>query len=96
MAFDLPSGWRGGIEAAQNGNQYQRDGSKAPDWWFWAASIMTRFTWGSLTLNGENLFDYRQSREEAIVSGPITSPDFEDLWAPIDGRVINFSLKYDW
>ena len=43
-------------------------------------------------LNGENLFDYRQSRIEPIFTGSITNPSFKELWAPIDGRVINLAM----
>jgi iron complex outermembrane receptor protein/outer membrane receptor for ferrienterochelin and colicins len=47
----------------------------------------------TLVVNGENLFDYRQTRYEQIYTGTITNPVFKPLWAPIDGRVINLSLR---
>jgi iron complex outermembrane receptor protein/outer membrane receptor for ferrienterochelin and colicins len=47
----------------------------------------------TLVLNGENLLNYRQSDHEPLFTGPITNPVFKPLWAPIDGRVVNFSLR---
>ena len=43
-------------------------------------------------LNGENLFDYRQSNVESLFTGSISSPEFKSLWAPIHGRVINLAM----
>jgi iron complex outermembrane receptor protein/outer membrane receptor for ferrienterochelin and colicins len=48
----------------------------------------------SVVLNGENILDYRQSKEEVLYTGTITNPVFNPLWAPIDGRVINLSVKW--
>ncbi|MNT00305.1 hypothetical protein D3C72_1347330 [compost metagenome] len=47
----------------------------------------------SLVLNAENLLDYRQDNYESLYTGTITSPVFKPLWAPIDGRVINLSIR---
>jgi quercetin dioxygenase-like cupin family protein len=63
---------------------------------FIAAMVEKRFgkKW-SVVLNGENLLDYRQSRVEPLYTGSITNPTFVPLWAPIDGRVINLSVKFN-
>lgn len=50
----------------------------------------------SVVLNAENILDYRQSKVEAINTGSVPYPNFQALWAPIDGRVINVSVKYKW
>jgi iron complex outermembrane receptor protein/outer membrane receptor for ferrienterochelin and colicins len=47
-----------------------------------------------LVLNGENLLDYRQSKKEALYTGSMQSPIFKPLWAPIDGRILNLSLRW--
>jgi outer membrane receptor for ferrienterochelin and colicins len=47
----------------------------------------------SFVLNCENLLDYRQTRKESIVIPPYSNPAFKQLWAPIDGRVANFSVR---
>jgi iron complex outermembrane receptor protein/outer membrane receptor for ferrienterochelin and colicins len=50
----------------------------------------------SFVLNAENLLDFRQNTYERIYDGPIDEPVFHSLWAPIDGRVINLSVKWSW
>jgi iron complex outermembrane receptor protein/outer membrane receptor for ferrienterochelin and colicins len=72
------------------------DASRTPAYLFIAAMVEKRFgkKW-SVVLNGENLLDYRQSRVEPLYTGSITNPTFVPLWAPIDGRVINLSVKFN-
>lgn len=87
-------GWRIGLEGSYSGSQYRMDMSRTPGYYFAAAMIGKSF--GKhiyVVLNGENLFDYRQSKEEPLFTGSISDPQFNPLWAPIDGRVINCSIK---
>jgi len=37
----------------------------------------------SLFLNCENFGDTRQTRDGPIYTGPITNPDFNDIYAPL-------------
>jgi outer membrane receptor for ferric coprogen and ferric-rhodotorulic acid len=50
----------------------------------------------SLVLNCENIFDYRQTRKESIVYGSVSNPSFKQIWAPVDGRVINLSARINF
>ncbi|MEY4876511.1 MAG: hypothetical protein RL708_1660 [Bacteroidota bacterium] len=93
LAYEIEGKWRTGIEASYNANQYLPNLSKAKNYWFFAAMIERKFKFGSLVLNAENLLDYRQSRKESLYVGTIQNPQFKPLWAPIDGRIINLSLK---
>ena len=86
--------WRIGLEGSFIDSEY-RDGD-ANTQPYVLASVMIERKLGkkfSIVLNGENLFDYRQTRFEQIYTGPITNPTFKPLWAPIDGRVINLSVR---
>jgi hypothetical protein len=58
-------------------------------------AAMLRFDAGhfAFVLNCENLLDYRQSKKETIVLPPYNNPRFRQLWAPIDGRIVNFSIR---
>ena len=47
----------------------------------------------NLFLNFENFTDTRQSRYGSIYSGPISDPQFTDIYAPLDGFVINGGVK---
>jgi len=88
-------GFRIGLEASYNGFQYREDFSKTPAYWFIAALVQKNFAKHfSAVLNCENLLDYRQSRTENLYTGSKSNPQFQTLWAPIDGRVINLAIKY--
>ena len=88
-------GIRFGLEGSYTGSQYRYDGTETPGYMFMAAMIQKSFGKHiSAVLNVENLLDYRQSKEEALYTGSITHPVFNPLWAPIDGRVFNLSLKW--
>lgn len=97
-AFTLVRGFqepgiRFGLEGSYNGSQRRLDNSHTPHYFFAAAMIEKRFGKKiSLVLNGENLLDYRQSKVEPLYTGTASNPQFEPLWAPIDGRVINLSI----
>ncbi len=95
IVWEPTDAWRIGLEGSYNGRQYRDNDSKTPDYFFLAASVMRAFGkhW-QVVLNGENLLDYRQSRVEPINIGSRTNPYFRPLWAPIDGRVVNLSLKW--
>ena len=92
-----PDKWRFGLEGSFTGSQYRYDYTKTPGYLFLAA-VISRTIGDRITvvLNCENLADYRQSKEESLYTGTITSPVFKPLWAPIDGRVANISLKWNF
>jgi iron complex outermembrane receptor protein/outer membrane receptor for ferrienterochelin and colicins len=95
VVYEVQDKWMMGIESSYNGSQFRNDGSKTRDYWFAAAMLERKLgTHWSLVLNCENLFDARQSRYEALFTGPISDPQFKPLWAPIDGRVANLCVRY--
>lgn len=93
LAWSVPEKWRFGVETAYTGNQYVGDNRQVPSYWFWAAMIARQFHWGILALNCENIGDARQSRKESLVTGGFLNPSFTPIWGPVEGRVVNLSLK---
>ncbi len=85
-----------GLEASYIGQQHLSDGSTTPGYPLFAALL--RYHVGPLTfaLNAENLLDYRQTRREQVVLAPFDNPTFRELWAPVEGRVVNLSLTWRW
>lgn len=83
-------------EASYTGRQYLDNGSKTPGYLIAAGMVRYDINNISLVLNCENLFDYRQTRKESIVLAPLTNPSFKQIWAPVDGRVANFSVRLNW
>ncbi len=92
FVIEATEDWRLGFETSYNGFQYREDGSKTSDYFFLAASVQFKTGHFTFVLNGENLLDYRQTKTEDIVRGSPANPQFKKLWAPVDGRVINFSV----
>lgn len=86
-----------GIEASYTGQQYLSDGTTTPGYPIVAALLRYRTGPWTLVLNAENVFDYRQTRRERVVlpvGGSYGSPVFRELWAPVEGRVVNLSLNW--
>jgi outer membrane receptor for ferrienterochelin and colicins len=93
IAYTFSDRFRACIEAAYTGKQYLETGKQSEPFLFAACMVRYDIKNISIVLNCENLFDYRQTRKENIISGSLQSPVFKQLWAPIDGRVINLSIK---
>ncbi|MBC7722312.1 MAG: TonB-dependent receptor [Pedobacter sp.] len=94
---EIENVWRFGLEGSYTGPQYRDGDSKTPSYMFIAALVERKFGKSfSVVLNCENLLDYRQSKHETLYTGSITNPIFKPLWAPIDGRVLNLSVKWNW
>jgi iron complex outermembrane receptor protein/outer membrane receptor for ferrienterochelin and colicins len=105
FAYPAEGKWRTGVEASFMANQYVTDrdimyspeivyvSHRVPNFWFWAAMVEKQLTFGSIILNVENLFDARQSKFEELVSGSPLVPDFKPVWASVEGRVINLSVR---
>jgi iron complex outermembrane receptor protein/outer membrane receptor for ferrienterochelin and colicins len=95
LVKELGEKWRFGLEGSYNGSQYRYDGTATPGYLFLAAMIQRNIgDHFMVVLNGENLLDYRMSREETIYTGSISNPMFKPLWAPVDGRIINLSVRW--
>ncbi len=86
--------WRGGIESSFIAGQLNQDYMPVKDYLLFAAMLQCNIGKTSFVLNGENLLDFRQNKGSKIYDGTIANPVFHKLWAPIDGRVINLSVKW--
>jgi len=47
----------------------------------------------SVFLNFENFLDTRQTAFDTIYTGSLTNPESRDIYAPVDGFVINGGVK---
>jgi outer membrane receptor for ferrienterochelin and colicins len=94
LVYEPNEDWRLGLEASYTGAQHREDGSHTKGFAFVAAMIGYHYKQINIVANVENLLDARQTRYESIVLPPLSHPTFKTLWAPIDGRVANLSLKW--
>lgn len=63
---------------------------------YWILGLMSEKKLGekfSIFLNFENFLDTRQTRFGAIYTGNLSDPEFLDIYAPVDGFVINGGFK---
>jgi len=93
LMYEIHEELRIGVEAYYFSPQKLTDGRTGRQYWIFG--LMTEKIWEgfSLFLNFENILDTRQTKFETIYSGSITNPRFNDIYAPLDGFVINGGLK---
>jgi outer membrane receptor for ferrienterochelin and colicins len=94
LFYEPSDDWRFGIESSFIANQLDQNYKSTKNYVLAAAMIQYNAKHFTFVLNGENLLDFRQSKYGKIYSGTIANPQFDKLWAPIDGAVVNFSMKY--
>jgi outer membrane receptor for ferrienterochelin and colicins len=96
ISNEFSSRLRACLEASYTGKQYLDNGTKTPGYFISAGMIRYDIKNISLVLNCENFFDYRQTRKEHIVYGASDNPSFKQIWAPVDGRVVNVSARINF
>ena len=85
---------RVGLEAYYYGQQTLKSGKLSSDYWIFGLMTEKIFTDEfSLFLNFENFGDTRQTRDGPIYTGLVSKPEFVDIYAPLDGFVINGGVK---
>ncbi|MCX6350737.1 MAG: TonB-dependent receptor [Bacteroidetes bacterium] len=92
--YEIENKWRFGIESSLIAGQLDQNYQPVKNYFLFAAMIQYNIRNLTFVLNGENLLDFRQSNYGRIYDGSIANPAFHKLWAPIDGRVINLSVKW--
>jgi outer membrane receptor for ferrienterochelin and colicins len=93
LMYEVEDKWKLGAEAYYYSKQTLTDGSQGKSYWifgFMAEKLWERF---SVYINFENFTDTRQTRFENIYTGSISNPVFRDIYAPLDGFVVNGGLK---
>ena len=93
LMYEVEDKWKIGAEAYYFSKQKLNDGTNGKS--YWTAGLMAEKLWErfSIFVNFENLTDTRQTKFDSIYTGSITSPVFRDIYAPVDGFVINGGLK---
>ena len=93
LMYEVEEKWKIGLEAYYTSRQKLSDGLTGKP--FWVTGFMIEKFWQkfSLFLNFENFTDTRQTRFDTIFTGSIDNPVFRDIYAPVDGFVINGGIK---
>lgn len=93
LMYEVEDKWKIGLEAYYFSPQKLGDGMKGKQYvvcGFMIEKIWERF---SLYANFENFTDRRQTRFDTIYTGSISNPVFRDIYAPLDGFVMNGGIK---
>lgn len=93
LVYEVEGKWKFGSELYYFSKQKLTDGSEARD--YWLSGIVAERLWKqfSLFINFENFGDVRQTKFESIYTGTLTDPVFKDIYAPLDGFVVNGGIK---
>jgi iron complex outermembrane receptor protein len=93
LMYEIEGYLKIGLEAYYYSSQKLNDGTRGKPYWlcgFMAEKIWEEF---SLFINLENMLDVRQTKFDTIYTGTITNPFFRDIYAPVDGFVLNGGVK---
>nr|WKN34567.1 TonB-dependent receptor [Tunicatimonas sp. TK19036] len=93
LVYEVHEKWRVGLEGYYYSQQQLSDGTAGQPYWICGLMMEKVFSKFSLFLNFENFLDTRQTRFDIIYTGPRTNPDFRDIYAPVDGFVVNGGIK---
>jgi len=94
LMYEVEDKWKIGLEAYTFSKQLLNDGTVGKNYvitGFMIEKLWERF---SIYLNFENFLDARQSRFDTIYTGPLSNPQFRDIYAPLDGFVMNGGIKF--
>ncbi len=93
LMYEVENKWKLGLEAYYFSKQQLSDGTTGKSYWitgFMAERLWKKF---SLYINFENFLDTRQTRFGTIYTGPLNNPQFRDIYAPLEGFVVNGGIK---
>ena len=93
LLYEADEKWKAGLEAYYFSPQQLSDGKTGKAYWITGLMIERLWEKISLYINFENFLDARQTRFDTIYTGSISNPQFRDIYAPLDGFVMNGGVK---
>ena len=96
LIYEKHDDFRIGLEAYYTGKQKLSTGETTTDYWINGLMMEKKFGRISLFLNFENFLDTRQSKYGPMYSGSPSDPQFVEIYAPTDGRIINGGVKLNF
>lgn len=93
LMYEIEDELKIGLEAYYFSPQKLNDGTTGKQYWIFGLMIEKLWEHFSIFVNFENYLDTRQTKFDTIYTGTITNPTFRDIYAPVDGFVINGGIK---
>ncbi|MBF4491550.1 TonB-dependent receptor plug domain-containing protein [Flavobacterium sp. MR2016-29] len=93
LMYEVEDKWKAGLEAYYYSPQKLNDGTTGREYWIFGFMVEKLWENFSVYANFENFTDTRQTKFGSIYTGPISNPVFKDIYAPLDGFVVNAGIK---
>lgn len=93
LTYEIENSFRFGFEAFYTGEQILNDGTTGKAYTTFGVLIQKMWKQFSVFVNVENLTGVRQTKWGSIFNGTITSPLFKDIYAPLEGAIVNAGIK---
>lgn len=93
IVYEIEDKLKVGLEAYYYSPQKLNDGTMGKSYWLTGLMIEKLWEHFSIFANFENLTDTRQTKFDTIYTGTITNPVFRDIYAPLDGFILNCGFK---
>lgn len=93
LTYEIENQFRFGLESFYTGEQILSDGKKGRAFITFGLLVQKMWKHWDLFMNVENLTDQRQTRWDTVFTGNNTNPAFRDVYAPLDGVVVNTGMK---
>ncbi len=93
LVYEMENKWKIGSELYYFSSQQLSDGSTGRA--YWLSGLVAERLWKkfSLYINFENFGDVRQTKFESIYTNTVANPVFKDIYAPLEGFVVNGGIK---
>jgi iron complex outermembrane receptor protein len=93
LFYEIEDQLKLGLEAYYYAPQKLNDGTTGKAYWLTGFMVEKIWKHFSVFMNFENFTDTRQTKFDTIYTGTITNPVFRDIYAPVDGFVVNGGVK---
>jgi outer membrane receptor for ferrienterochelin and colicins len=93
ITYEIENSFRFGVESFYTGEQALSDGTKGTAFIIFGLLVQKMWKHFDLFINAENLTDRRQSKWGPVFTGSISSPVFKEIYAPLDGVIVNSGIK---
>lgn len=93
LMYEAHDNFRLGVEGLYVSSQRLSDGATGKGYVMYGLLFEKMWEHLNFFINAENFTYRRQTRWDTIYTGSITNPTFRDIYAPLDGVVVNASFK---
>lgn len=93
LMYEIEDKLKIGLEAYYFSKQQLNDGSFGKSYWITGLMVEKLWEQFSVFINFENFSNTRQSKFGPIYTGTINNPVFKDIYAPVEGFVVNGGIK---